>query len=236
MKRKRLATKKGYWGDKKTKRVSTPYRREYYKNNSYNMYKSPRELMPQEYVTTLTYSVQGVLTNSPAAVATKAFRSEAYDVDPALATTAMPGFAELAQLYSRYRCLSMSYDIQTCNREAFALQVMTGFTATNVAFNTVEYLGNAYVKSQIISAKGGLDRCRLKGSVSAVQLFGTRQAIYDDLFTGSTASATLANAGTMNLYYSILSPSLGLTVAGGVDFNAEVRLRLQFYRPYALIG
>lgn len=236
MKRKRLSTKQGYWGAKKTKKAATPYGRPYYKNNSYNLYKSPRLGWPQEWMTTLKYSIQGTLNNTPAAVATRQFNSDAFDVDPALGSTAMPGFTELSGLYSRYRVIAMGYDLEVCNRELFALQVMSGIVNNSVAWNTVELLGNSNVKTQIISAKGGMDRVRLKDRITMVALFGSKQPLYDDLYTGSTTATTLATNATAKTYFSILSPSVGLTAGGGCDYNIQIYLQLQFYRANPLIG
>jgi len=232
MKRKRSYSSN--YLNKRTKKVATPYGRPYYKNNSYNLYKSPRIGWPQEYTTTLSFSKQGVIpTAAGAATNYISFRSEAYDVDPVVGSTAMPGFAEFASLYARYRPLEMSYDFEASNKETFALQVMTGFTCPTLTPTSVLLLGNPHWKTKMISAKGGLDRSRIKDKVTMVELFGTKQALYDDIFTGSTQSATLATVGTTNAYFVILSPSVG--IVNGVDYNITIRLKLTFYRPFALV-
>lgn len=199
------------------------------------MYKSPRTVMPTQYNTRLKYLVYDVVTNVGGVQASVRFRNEAYDVDPALASTAMPGFAELAAFYQRYRTLRLGYKFSAGNAEAFNIVVLHGFAKTSIAAASLnlQYAGNPYFQTAILGPATGQNRGIFQQERSVVDIAGTEQALYDDIYTGSTTSATLATAGTVYCYFGIIAPA-ALTAAG-VNLCVEVTLELQFYSPNPLL-
>jgi hypothetical protein len=200
------------------------------------MYKSPRAVMPSEFTTTLKYIVQDVVTNVAGTKASIRFRSEAYDVDPAIASTAMPGFVEFAGFYARYRTLALGYKFSVSNQEAFSMSVIHGFSTTSIASGSlnIEYSGNPLFRTQMLGPATGEGQAVLSGKKSIVQISGTNQALFDDIYTGSTASATLASAGTVYCYFGIITPA-ALTALGCL-VTVEVSLDLTFYRPIFLLS
>lgn len=216
------------------RKVRSPYTRPEYTRKAYLGYRSIRPIMPQEWVTDLKYSVQGQLTSVGAVRTSFQYRTEAYDVDPLLASTAMPGFAELSTIYARWRCLRMSYKVDFANMEAFPLTVFTGFSNSSIASGSITeaMMGNPLWKNKMIGPITGDGVARLTDSKTITQISGTKQALYDDLFTGSTQSATLPTAGTCYCYAALVSPVV-LTAAGCI-VNVVVTLKLQFYRPATL--
>jgi len=187
--------------------------------------------MPDEFDTKLKYIVQDVVTNVGGNVASIRFRSEAYDVDPALASTAMPGFAEFALFYARFRTLGLRYKFSAANQEAFSLSVIHGFSNSSIASGslTIVFAGNPLMHTKILGPATGQNVGVFQQSASVVKISGTGQPLYDDLFTGSTTSATLATAGTVYCNFGIIS-NAALT-ALGVLVTVEVELSLRFYRP-----
>jgi len=186
--------------------------------------------MPQEYVTDLKYCVQVVNTAVGGIAASQHYKSDAFDVDAALGSTAMPGFAELAAIYARFRTLRMSYKFDFANQEAFPVTVFAGFSNSSIASGslTETYMGNPLFKNKQIGPLTGAGTARLTGSKTIVEIAGTRQPLYDDLYTGSTGSSTLATTGTCHVYAAVLSPVV--MTAAGVVINAVVTLKVQFYR------
>jgi hypothetical protein len=182
----------------------------------------------------LKYIVQDIVTNVGGVLASIRFRTEAYDVDPALASTAMPGFAELALLYARFRTMGMSYKFSVANQEAFSLSVIHGFSNSSIASGALvlAYAGNPLFKTAILGPLTGQNRGQFSQRRTVREISGTDQSLFDDLYTGSTASATLATAGTAWCYFGILSP-VALTAAG-VLVTVEVTLDIEFYRPNLL--
>jgi hypothetical protein len=191
--------------------------------------------MPEEFDTTLVYTVQDVMTNVGGTAASIKFRTEAYDVDPALASTAMPGFAEFAAFYARYRTLALGYQFDCANQEAFSVTLLHGYTNSSIASGSlpITYAGNPLFGTSIVGPATGSNTARFRNMKTVCQISGTAQPLYDDLFTGSTTSATLATAGTCYCNLGVIS-NAALT-ALGVLVTARISLRIRFYRPLALI-
>lgn len=192
--------------------------------------------MPQSYFMTCIYTIPmyqivgGGTTNSIR------FRSEAYDVDPALATTAMANFAELAAMYSRYRCHALKYVFNVTNQEAFPVQLIHGFStavfgATALGAN---YAENRFFHTCILSPiNGAKSTLTLVQKVKSTTLFGSIQPLTDDLFSGSTTSATLSASATMNCYIGGISAAVPVN---GFFVGGTVELDLEFYRRNDIIG
>jgi hypothetical protein len=200
------------------------------------MYKSVRPVMPEEFDTTLKYIVLDLVTNVGGTAASIRFRTEAYDVDPALASTAMPGFTEFAAFYQRYRTLSMGYKFSAANQEAFPNAIIHGYSVSSIASGSlgITYAGNPLFSTGILGPNTGMSKGTFRKNATIVKIAGTSQPLYDDLYTGSTTSATLATFGTVYCHFGILSPQ-PLT-ALGVLVQAEISLRIRFYRPNLLLS
>lgn len=201
------------------------------RNLGLTMYKSVRPMMPEEFDTRLTYVVQDVVTNVGGNVASIKFRSEAYDVDPALASTAMPGFVEFAGFYARYRTLALRYKFSAANQEAFSLTVIHGFSNSSIASGSlvIGFAGNPLMHTKILGPATGQNVGVFQQKKTVVKISGTSQPLYDDLYTGSTTSATLATAGTVYCNFGIIS-NAALTALGCL-VTVEVELTIRFYRP-----
>lgn len=200
------------------------------------LYSSPRAVMPSEFDTTFRYLIQYVVTTNGALLANIRFTTNAYDVDPVLASTAMAGFTELAALYARFRTLRMSYKFTACNQEAFPVSVIHGFSnvvITSAALG-LNYAENPMMSSHMLGPLTGQGRAVYRNSASIQDISGTAQALYDDLYTGSTTSSTLASAGTCHCYFGVIS-NTNLTAAG-VLVTAEIDLRVRLYRPTFIIS
>lgn len=190
--------------------------------------------MPSTFRTTMKYIVQDIVTNVGGVLASIRFRTDAYDVDPALASTAMPGFAELALIYARFRAIGMGYKFSVANQEAFSLSVIHGFSTSSIASGSLvlTYAGNPLFHTAILGPLTGQNRGQFSQRKTVREISGTDQSLFDDIYTGSTASATLATAGTVWCNFGILSP-VALTAAG-VLVTVEVTLDLELYRPLLL--
>jgi hypothetical protein len=199
------------------------------------MYDSPRTIMPPEFDTNLKYLVQDVVTNVAGFGASIRFTNNAYDVDPALASTAMPGFAEFAAFYARFRTLKVSYKFSCFNQEAFGLTLIHGFSNASIASGSlgITYAGNPLFKTTCIGAQTGNSTRVCAGSASVSKIVGTVQPLYDDLYTGSTTSNTLPTASHVHAYIGYLSANAG--TAAGLAVTVEITLRVRFYKPNFLL-
>ena len=153
------------------------------------------------------------------------FTSNAYDVDSALASTAMSYFAELAVIYSRFRTLGIKYRFEVTNLEAFPITVIAGVMTNSLGSTSLgqNYAGNPYIQTHIVSQlNGSKNTLIVTGSVSIHKLFGTNQALFDDLFTGSTTSSTLSSSATANCYIGAVGaavPVAGWFVTGTIELD-----------------
>lgn len=201
------------------------------------MYKSPRTIMPSEFDTVLKYTVTERVANNGGTLASIRYTSNAYDVDPALASTAMAGFSEFAGFYARFRTLAMRYTFDVSNAEAFPLAIVHGFSNAVIASGSLgmNYGENPLFTTGVLGPATGQGRSRLSKNASIMTISGTEQALYDDLFTGSTTSSTLASAGTCHCYFGIAAPTAGSLTVSGCVVQARIELQIRFYRPNLLI-
>lgn len=197
---------------------------------------SPRLIMPPEYDTTFRYIVDTTVGTAAASISSLRFTSNAYDVDSALASTAMAGFAELGALYARFRTLNMSYKFSVCNAEAFPVHVIHGFSNVSIASGSLgmNYAENPLMRTAILGPLTGQCRGTYRGRANIGTISGSKQYLYDDLFTGSTTSSTLATAGTCYIYLGVAAP--GVFTAAGVVVQVEVNLHVRLSRPTFLIS
>lgn len=218
-----MSTKRGHWASKK------PYGQPEYKKARYAMYRTPRIGWPQEKVVDLVYTTAYAMTSVGAANVSTKYVSEAYDVDPTVGGHVMPGFTQYANFYARYRTLAMSYEVEFANKEAFPVVCIAGFSNSTAAVVDLENCGNPLWKTKLVGALTGYNLAKLKDSRTIVEISGTKQALYDDLFTGSTTSATMPTAGTIAVYFAAQTPT-GVFTAAGLDVKVRLTLKLQFSR------
>lgn len=199
------------------------------------MYKNMGTVIADELDIKLKYLTFESLTNIGGTVASLKFRTEAYDVDPAIGSTAMPGFTEYAAFYSRYRPLAIGYNFTVGNQEAFPLAILHGFTQNTIASGSlgITYAGNPLFRSSLLGPLTGEGVATYRQTASVTKIVGTQQPLFDDLYTGSTTSATLATAGTVYCHIGIVAPQ-ALTAAGAV-VKVEIILSLRFYRRNPLL-
>jgi methyl coenzyme M reductase alpha subunit len=81
--------------------------------------------------------------------------------------------------------------------------------------------------------RGGASTKTLTGSISIEQLYGSMQALYDDLFTGSTTGSTLSSSATANCYIGTVSPAVPVA---GWFVTGWIELDLLFFRKNSLIS
>jgi hypothetical protein len=193
-------------------------------------YKVPGGMMvPESLETELKFVALLVVTNAAGFAASTRYSSNAYDVDPSVGSTAMAGFAEFAAFYKKFRTLSMSYKFNVQNAEAFGVTIMHGFSTTSIASGSLsfQYSTNPLFQTSALGPATGFGIKTFRGNASICKIYGTETPLYDDLFTGSTTSSTLATASTAWCYLGLIS-NTALT-ALGVLVTAEIKLRVQFY-------
>jgi hypothetical protein len=131
-----------------------------------------------------------------------------FDPDPALGSGALPGYTIWASVYSSYRVIKFHYDVELCNLEATPNDVvccpLTADVGANYT-NAYDLFANPFAKSHALSMTGGMDRCRMTGTIDLGNFYGNPlQYVGNDSF----GSGVGANPSTM-FYFNI----------GGVSAN-----------------
>lgn len=130
-------------------------------------------------------------THASSNAANYAYRSSAYDPDPSLGTGAIPGFAELANLYGQYLVREMHLDGVFGNQDVhnYPIGIWPSNTIQNVnsltASEIQEYSSNPNsIRDMLPTANAGDRKFRM--SAVGIELYG-RQFLTDEKFSGSTA-------------------------------------------------
>jgi len=116
-------------------------------------------MMPESWDATLKYAVLNTVTNVAGFAASVRFGTNAYDVDPALGSTAMAGFAEFAAFYKKFRTLKIRYKFSVSNSEAFPMTIIHGCSTTVVASGSlgIGYSTNPLFTTAQIGSTDGVD-------------------------------------------------------------------------------
>jgi hypothetical protein len=151
--------------------------------------------------------------------------SALYDIAVSATDNSQPfGFEEFSAMYSQYRVDTSYVDVTFVNREDFACNVIISFvntdptTALTSAIEMLDLGERPWAKRGIISAKGGMDRIRLRSVVNVAKFFGTRALQQGELgFYGGPVTNPLyvvyLVVGVASLAGDLLTNGVGLNVA-----------------------
>ncbi len=136
-------------------------------------------------------------------------RSSAFDPDPAALTGSIPGFVELANLYSLYRVKRIKLDLEVANQntEACIVTAWPSNTLHNVNSLTqadiLEYSGNVHASTAMLASTSGTSKAKLSVVASGEQLVGPNYNTDLD-YASSTSSNPVEmfyiNIGIADLY------------------------------------
>jgi len=189
-------------------------------------------IQPQLDVT-LSFQVFGTTLNAAGSVAMRRFRPNAlYDVDPILGSTTVPNFVEISSLYIYNRVIAVNYDISVCNNETFPLNAYIIFSNSDPGtLGHIQLQGNRLCRQKMISAKGGMDRCTLKGGSTVSNIVGTNIESEDN-YRGTSSAVPVDNIW---LGIGAYSPSLAF-LPNGITMSGTIKMRVRFFDPIANIS
>jgi len=155
-----------------------------------------------------------------------------YDPDPALGSGSVPGYTFWASGYNAYVVLGLGYDISISNMEGSAVDVVAWPTVTDVGLNyagTGEMFGNPHASQNTVSAKGGMDRCRLRGTVDLGKFYGNPTQ-YISSFGGTFG------ANPVPIYFNVGGVSPGAFTSGnGLDVRVTLTYRVAIFSRKFLV-
>lgn len=229
-------TKKG-----KGKRHQKPSQEQYlYKGLGKDQLILPRRyrIMPPSLITKLVYmsTLHSPLNNAGATFASVRFRpSSAFDVDPVLGGTSMPGFNELAGIYGRYRMIKFKLDLIASNNEDFPLNVNAFVSNFDLGANYSQVqsqFGNSFERHKYLSPKGGMDRATIRTPYwSAADIIGSDAPLISDSF-----SATISASPQNNTYINIgIWTGNSTALVNGLSMQAVITAEYRFYEAFHLV-
>lgn len=124
--------------------------------------------------------------------------SNAFDVDPSLGSTSMPGFAELSAIYSRYRVTSSSAKFELVNPssltpiEVILIPLNADPGPTPTATNVISWRSNTYAKSKMSPLLGGPSTV-VNNRMSTEKIFGSKMTYFDDAFQSLVTTSPTNN-------------------------------------------
>lgn len=185
--------------------------------------------MPARLRTTLRFDKVALMNNVGSNYANIRFEpTYAYDVDPTVGSTAMPGFTELAGVYRKYRVIGFKASLKVSNAESFPLTLYAGPTNSDPGANTINYnnyLPNKAIKKVVLSAKGGRDAASINDRVTVANFGGASNLSIEDGYSALTSTATPPNN---NVFYMIGMYSSSNFVSG-VWYTIDLDIELDFY-------
>jgi hypothetical protein len=161
------------------------------------------------------------------------YRTSARDIDPLVATTAMPLFTEWIAIFEKCRILKCMYEITLVNNETFpvlgSISWLTSDPGSNsqTALQIIEISGSRFAKNFCLGQTSGQNRMTLKMTTNMIDVYGDPAYLYEDLACCSVSN----NPAVMNFL------NIGATTSGGGNFTtgltAMIRLKFlcEFTRP-----
>jgi hypothetical protein len=154
----------------------------------------------------------------------------AYDVDPTVGSTAMPGFTELAGIYRLYRVQHATIRVSFSNIETFPVVAYICPVNTDPGANystTVaqQYLANLLSRRRSLGPTTGEGVCDLVDRQSTKYFAGANDPKIVDTYCGSTNGGTVP---TNNWYWTVGVISSAAMVSG-VYADVYVDINLDFF-------
>jgi len=200
----------------------------------------PGEFAPKSMRVKLCYNdLTTVQTQNGQSTSNWYYRTSAYDVNPLIGTTAMPGFLELAALYNQYRVhgIAVHFEGSNMHTSPLILGIFPSYetyghnTLSNI--NIIEYSGTRYGFRKVISPSGGMDALRLNKTWTMTQLVGNESWLMDSNYTATVTS----NPTTMwNVNIAITATVGTLTTNGGLQGLYSVVLDVEFFDLKTLVS
>jgi len=195
--------------------------------------------MPPSLVTNLVYmdTQHSPLNNAGSTFASIRFRpSSAFDVDPTIGGTSMPGFNELAGVYGRYRMLSFKASVIASNLEDFPVNFIvfaSNFDLGNNYSLVQSMFGNSFARYKYLSPKGGMDRATVRTPWWKTEhIVGTDAVNVDTDFT-----ANISNSPVNNTYLNIgiWTGNGGTLLVNGIGLQVVITAQYRFYEGFHLV-
>jgi len=200
-------------------------------NSSTNLLFNPgRYFMPTRLNTNLTFNKFSGIVNVGLAYANERFEvTNAFDIDPTIGSTAMPGFTELAGIYRLYRVNGARYRVSFSNSEAFNVVAYVKAVNFDPGSNTSgfqAYLSSNDVQLASLGPLTGMNSITLEDTVTVGDFGGVVYTGQSDFYSGATNGSTVPSN---NVWLIAGIYSGGAAQVLGAAISVSITLDIDFY-------
>jgi len=196
------------------------------------------QLQPPCMRVPMRFYFQYQVSNGGLQTASKSFYcNSVYDVDPALGSNTVPGFTQFIGLYNTFRVERCTLTMDASNGDSFATSLVVAWFP-NATFSAVNSFlehsyGNRFTSRHMLSAVGGMDRCRIHRSVDMGDLYGDKTSYYGSVnnFQGTGAS----NPQSLFTVCIGATPAHAVPFVNGVYVNGYLDFIVDFFDPANLL-
>lgn len=152
-----------------------------------------------------------------------------YDIDPALGSTAMPYFTELAGIYRRYRLVKCSVQFKFANRETFPVLVYVVPNNTdpgnNVATGQDAFYSNPRAKKMVVPGSAGNNVGKLGLTFTVAEFAGSVNVNLDDVYSARMDGTGGSPVQALTVVFGVISTGADLlTTTGGLTMSLDLKL------------
>jgi len=198
----------------------------------------PSNFMPDRLKRVLRFNKVFTLFNTGIAYGNVYFiPTFAYDIDPAVSSTAMPGFSELCgpsgTIYTKYRVNKFAVQAEFANADSFNVCVYMHPINVNPGNNSTLYqnfLSNGRSVKTMLGLASGNNVGKLKLTCSQRDFAGYTDRLTSlDPTVGSSGGTAPAN----NLFFVIGFLAPNGTSVNGIDISMDLEVEIEFFELYS---
>jgi len=188
---------------------------------------------PDRVRTHLRFHTFGLIQNATSSSGSVRYEpTYAYDIDPTVGSTAMPGFAEWAGLYRKYRVNGCIAKITFANQEALPVLCYISATnsdpGTNVLPSVAQtFLAQPITRSELAGPLTGNSATKIMNlPVSVAGFAGSANHDIDDAYASFVTGTAPAN----NMWLQVgCVKSNNASLSAGVSFDLVIDLDIEFF-------
>jgi len=184
-------------------------------------------IVPDRLVTFLKYVPTPFMNNVGFLFSSRTFNANSvYDVDNALASTAVAGFAELMTLYQNFRVLKVRVRGSVCNQDTYSTMISV------VCLNSIPAI-NTFVAADVMTkhcrnfecgGQAGMNRINLDVSFDLADVFGDRREYLSEAgFAGNVGANPAQRIGL------VIASNANHNQANGVEWTLEMLFEVEFF-------
>jgi len=196
-------------------------------------------VIPDKMFTRLQYNGLQTLaiTVGNTATALRYRPTAVFDVDPLLGGTSVPGFTEMAALYTGYRVVGSKITLSAVGLDArpiaFGIVPLNFDPGASPALATIQsWLMNPYHKYLLTGGSGSPPKI-LSKYMSTERIFGSKQVYFDDNFTSIVTSVP-----NNNWFWAIflVAPGPVVTTNQSTTVDIKISMDIEFFNRKALLN